>query len=132
MRERRADEAARDVVAYLKCEFMRNRVGEEFPAIVTGVTDFGLFVQLESLPVDGLVHVAALGADYFRFEEDRKTLVGDRTGQRYTLGDKLTVRLTRVDASERKMDFELVEQKEAAFHPRRSRTAKARRKSHGA
>ncbi len=131
MRERRADEAARDVVAYLKCEFMRNRVGEEFPAIVTGVTDFGLFVQLESLPVDGLVHVAALGADYFRFEEDRKTLVGDRTGQRYTLGDKLTVRLTRVDPTERKMDFELVESREAAFHPRRARAARAGKKAHG-
>ena len=132
MRERRADEASRDVVAYLKCEFMADKIDEEFPAIVTGVTAFGLFVQLEALPVDGLVHVAALGADYFRYEEDRKTLVGERTGRRFTLGDKLTVRLTRVDASERKMDFELVEQKEAAFHPRRSRTAKARRKSHGA
>ena len=131
MRERRADEAARDVVAYLKCEFMRDRVGEEFASIVTGVTDFGLFVQLEALPVDGLVHVAALGADYFRYEEDRKTLVGERTGRRYTLGDKLTVRLTRVDPSERKMDFELVETTEAAFHPRRARTAKAGRKAHG-
>jgi hypothetical protein len=76
--------------------------------------------------------VAALGADYFRYEEDRKTLVGERTGRRFTLGDKLAVRLTRVDPSERKMDFELVEQTAQAFHPRRTRTAKARRKSHGA
>ena len=131
MRERRADEASRDVVAYLKCEFMADKIDQEFPAIVTGVTDFGLFVQLESLPVDGLVHVAALGADYFRYEEDRKTLVGERTGRRFTLGDKLNVRLTRVDPSERKMDFELVEQKEVAFHPRRARAATAARRGHG-
>jgi ribonuclease R len=116
--ERRADEASRDVTAFLKCEYMRDKIGEEFDGVVTGVVDFGLFVQLEGMQVDGLVHVSTLGQDYFRFEEDRRMLVGDRTGTRYTLGDKLRVRLTRVDPSERKMDFELVEKTETAFHPR--------------
>ncbi len=119
MRERRADEAARDVVAFLKCEFMRDRLGETLPGIVTGVTDFGLFVQLEGLQVDGLVHVANLGRDYFRYEEDRKALVGERSGERFTLGDRLKVRVARVDPSERKIDFELVEREATAYHPRR-------------
>jgi len=118
-RERRADEASRDVVAFLKCEFMRDRVGETFPGVVTGVMDFGLFVQLEGLQVDGLVHVATLGRDYFRYEEDRKTLVGERSGERYTLGDRLVVRVARVEASDRKIDFELVERVASAYHPRR-------------
>jgi ribonuclease R len=119
MRERRADEASRDVVAFLKCEFMRDRLGETFAGVVTGVTDFGLFVQLEGLQVDGLVHVATLGRDYYRYEEDRRALVGERSGERYTLGDKLTVKVARVDPSERKIDFELVGKTEDAFHPRR-------------
>jgi ribonuclease R len=119
LRERRADEAARDVVAFLKCEYMRDRQGETFPGVVTGVTDFGLFVQLVGLQVDGLLHVANLGHDYFRFEEDRRALVGDRSGERYTLGDRLSVRVARVDPSERKIDFELIERLSAAFHPRR-------------
>jgi ribonuclease R len=119
MRERRADEAARGVVTFLKCEFMLERVGESFDGVVTGVTDFGLFVQLEGLQVDGLVHVATLGRDYYRFEEDRRALVGERSGQRFTLGDRLRVRVTRVDPSDRKIDFELVEQVATAFHPRR-------------
>ncbi|MBS0396262.1 MAG: ribonuclease R, partial [Proteobacteria bacterium] len=119
LRERRADEAARDVVAFLKCEFMRERLGETFPGVVTGVTDFGLFVQLEGLQVDGLVHVATLGHEYYRFEEDRRTLVGERSGERYTLGDRLSVRVARVDPSQRKIDFELVARVASAFHPRR-------------
>jgi ribonuclease R len=119
-RERRADEASRDVTAFLKCEFMRDRVGDTFPGVITGVTDFGIFVQLTGLQVDGLVHVANLGRDYFRYEEDRKTLVGERSGERFTLGDQLIVRVARVDPSERKIDFELVERVAASFHPRRT------------
>jgi len=119
MRERRADEASRDVTAFLKCEFMRDRQGEEFDGVVTGVTDFGLFVQLEGLQVDGLVHIATLGRDYYRFEEDRRALVGERSGERFTLGDRLRVRVARVDPSLRKIDFELMARTETAFHPRR-------------
>ncbi len=118
-RERRADEAARSVVAWLKCEFMRPRVGEEFDSVVTGVTDFGLFVQLKSLQVDGLVHVTSLPADYFHFHERDRTLVGERTRQRFSIGDELRVRLVRVDSTERKIDFEHVAKTGTHHHPRR-------------
>ncbi len=121
LRERKADEAARSVVAFLKCEFMKSRVGEEFDAVATGVTDFGVFVQLKEFQVDGLVHITSLPKDYFRFYEADRTLVGERTGQRFTIGDELRVRLVRVDPPERKIDFELVDKTGSAFHPRRSR-----------
>jgi ribonuclease R len=118
-RERRADEAARSVVAWLKCEFMRPRVGEEFDAVATGVVEFGVFVQLKGVQVDGLVHVTSLPADYFRFHERDRTLVGERTRQRFSIGDELRVRLVRVDSAERKIDFELVVKTGTHHHPRR-------------
>ncbi len=121
LRERKADEAARSVVAFLKCEFMKDRIGEEFDAVATGVTDFGVFVQLKEFQVDGLVHISSLPRDYFRFHEADRTLVGEKTGQRYSIGDELRVRLTRVDSSERKIDFELVGKTGNAFHPRRAK-----------
>ena len=120
LRERRADEACRDVVQTLKCEFMRDRVGEEFDAVVTGVTDFGAFVQLKGLQIDGLVHVTSLGSDYFRFHERDRTLVGDRTRLRISIGDELRVQLTRVDAASRKIDFALVSRMAEFHHPRRA------------
>jgi ribonuclease R len=120
LRERKADEAARSVVAFLKCEFMKGRIGEEFDAVATGVTDFGVFVQLKAWQVDGLVHVTSLPRDYFRFHEADRMLVGERSGQRYGIGDALRVRLVRVDSSDRKIDFELVDKLGAAFHPRRA------------
>jgi ribonuclease R len=119
LRERRADEAARSVVAWLKCEFMRPRIGQEFDAVVTGVTEFGLFVQLKEMQVDGLVHVTALPADYFHFHERDRTLVGERTRARFSIGDALRVRLVRVDSAERKIDFEHVEKTATHHHPRR-------------
>ncbi|MBX3703854.1 MAG: ribonuclease R [Steroidobacteraceae bacterium] len=128
MRERKADEAARSVVAWLKCEYMRHRIGEEFDAVVTGVADFGAFVQLKGLQVDGLVHVASLGRDYFRFHERDRTLVGERTGLRISIGDELRVRLVRVDSAERKIDFEHVSKTGAHFHPRRRAGRTARQK----
>ena len=127
LRERRADEASRSVVAFLKCEFMKDRIGEEFDAVATGVTDFGVFVQLKGLQVDGLVHVSSLPRDYFRFHEQDRMLVGEKSGQRYGIGDELRVRLVRVDSSERKIDFELVEKVAGGFHPRRSKGGRARR-----
>ena len=123
LRERRADEAARSVVAWLKCEYMRPRIGEEFDAVATGVVEFGVFVQLKQLQIDGLVHVTALPGDYFRFHEGDRTLVGERTKLRFSIGDELRVRLVRVDSSERKIDFEHVAKTATHHHPRR-RTGK--------
>lgn len=121
MRERRADEATRSVVAWLKCEFMRPRIGEEFDAVATGVTDFGVFVQLKRMQVDGLVHVTSLPRDYFRFHEKDRTLVGERTRLRFSIGDEMRVRLARVDSTERKIDFALVGKTGEHHHPRRRR-----------
>ncbi|WGG48537.1 ribonuclease R [Rugamonas sp. DEMB1] len=105
--ERRADEASRDVEAWLKCYFMQDKLGEEFTGIITGVTTFGIFVQLDSLFVEALVHVTDLGADYFQYDDARHELRGERTGQRYQLTDKVTVQVTRVDLEMRKIDLRL-------------------------
>lgn len=126
-RERKADEAARSVVAFLKCEFMKDRIGEEFDAVATGVLEFGVFVQIKGLQVDGLVHVTSLPKDYFRFHESDRTLVGERTGLRFSIGDELRVRLVRVDPSDRKIDFELVDKVADAYHPRRPRRERRRK-----
>ena len=103
--ERRADDASRDVENWLKCYYMQDRVGEEFAGTVTGVTAFGLFVTLEDYYVDGLVHISELGRDYFRFEAPRHMLLGERTGKRFRLADKMGVRLVRVDLESRKIDL---------------------------
>jgi ribonuclease R len=128
MRERRADEATRSVVAYLKCEFMRPKIGGEFDAVATGVVEFGVFVQLVGMQVDGLVHVTSLPRDYFRFHEADRTLLGERTGLRISIGDTLRVRLLRVDSAERKIDFELVTKTGEDFHPRRRGKERSPRK----
>ena len=106
-RERRADEATRSAVAWLKCYYMQDRIGEEYDGIVSGVVDFGLFVQLDGLQVDGLVHVSALGSDYFG--RDSSGLPHDRPqlGQVFRLGDRVRVRVTNVSLDERRIDFEL-------------------------
>ena len=106
--ERRADEATRDAVAWLKCEFMSSYVGTEFSAMVTGVTSFGIFVQLKEFFVDGLVHVSALENDYYIFNERQLKLIGERSGKTYTIGDLCQVRLVRVSLDDRQMDFELI------------------------
>ncbi len=106
--ERRADEASRDVEAWLKCKYMREHLGEEFTGSVTAVTTFGLFVTLESLYVEGLVHITELGGEYFRHDEARQELRGERTGIRYALGTKVQVQVSRVDLDGRRIDFRLV------------------------
>jgi ribonuclease R len=106
--ERRADEASRDVEAWLKCRFMRDRLGEEFNGTVTAATTFGLFVQLDELFVEGLLHITELGGEYWRFDEARQELRGERTGIRYGAGSKLRVQVSRVDLDARKIDFRLV------------------------
>lgn len=109
MTERRADEATRDVTNWLKCEYLLSRVGEEFEGVVASVTGFGLFVQLMDLYIEGLVHITGLPKDYYSFEPAHHRLIGERTRRVFGLGDKLRVRVTRVDLDERKIDFDLVE-----------------------
>lgn len=107
MTERRADEATRDVESWLKCYFMQDRVGEEFDGSVSSVVPFGLFVALDNVFVEGLVHISDLGHDYFHFDEKQHVLVGERTGARYRLADRVRVQLVRVDLDTRKIDFRL-------------------------
>ncbi len=107
MTERRADEATRSAVDWLKCEFMMDRIGEVFPGIVTGVTSFGLFVELKDIHVEGLVHVTALDNDYYHFDATGHRLRGERSGVEYRLADPIEVRVVRVDLDERKIDFAL-------------------------
>jgi ribonuclease R len=106
--ERRADEASRDVEAWLKCRFMREHLGEEFSGTVSAVAGFGLFVTLDALYVDGLVHITELGGEYYRFDEVRQELRGERTGVRYAVGTRVRVQVSRVDLDGRKIDFRLV------------------------
>ncbi|MGB6053806.1 MAG: ribonuclease R [Burkholderiaceae bacterium] len=108
--ERRADEASRDVEAWLKCYFIRDRLGEQFTGTISAVTSFGIFVQLDTLFIEGLVHVTELGADYFQFDEARHELRGERTGIRYQLTDRVTVQVSRVDLDARKIDLRLVQE----------------------
>jgi len=119
--ERRSDDAARDVVSWLKCEYLSAHIGDEFNGRVTAAATFGVFVELDDIFVEGLIHVANLGNDYFNFDEVRQMLIGERTGLRMGLGDRLRVRVARVDLDERKIDFELVEHLSRA--PRKSSTS---------
>jgi ribonuclease R len=107
MTERRADEATRDAMDWLKCEYMQDKVNEEFDGVISSVTAFGIFVQLKDVYVEGLVHVTSLQNDYYHFEQAKHRLVGERTRQIYRLGDGLRVRVMRVNLDERKIDFEL-------------------------
>jgi len=105
--ERRADEASRDVEAWLKCKYMREHLGEEYSGVVSSVTSFGLFVTLDAMYVEGLVHITELGGEYFHFDEIRQELRGERTGLRYALGSRVRVQVSRVDLDGRRIDFRL-------------------------
>ncbi|WP_232841004.1 ribonuclease R [Serpentinimonas barnesii] len=117
--ERRADEASRDVEAWLKCKYMREHLGEEFVGVISAVTSFGLFVTLDNLYVEGLVHITELGGEYFRYDEARQELRGERTGIRHALGSRLNVQVSRVDLDGRRIDFRLVTGDESARRPPR-------------
>jgi ribonuclease R len=106
--ERRADEASRDVEAWLKCKYMRDHLGEEFSGVVSAVTSFGVFVTLDAMYVEGLVHITELGGEYYRFDEMRQELRGERTGMRYALGTRVQVQVSRVDLDGRRIDFRLI------------------------
>lgn len=110
--ERRADEASRDVEAWLKCKYMREHLGEEYSGVVTAATSFGIFVTLDAMYVEGLVHITELGGEYFRFDEARQELRGERTGIRYAIGTRVRVQVSRVDLDGRKIDFRLVREGE--------------------
>ena len=127
--ERRADEATRDAVDWLKCEFMMDKVGEEFEATITSATGFGLFVELDKIYVEGLIHVTSLDKDYYHFDAAHHRLVGERSGQVFRLGDHLVVRVAKVNLEDKKIDFDLVS---AERKPRKTTTRLNKEKSDGA
>jgi ribonuclease R len=126
--ERRADEATRDVVSWLKCEYMMDKLGEEFSGIISAVTSFGFFVELSAIYVEGLVHISNLPHDYFHFDAISRQLKGERSGLCYRLGDSVRVKVAQVDLDEKKIDFALVlETKQHAVATKKP-TKKARKK----
>jgi len=124
--ERRADEASRDVEAWLKCRYMRERLGEEFNGTVSAVVPFGLFVTLDDLYVEGLLHITELGGGYYRYDEVRQELHGERNGVRYAAGARVRVQVSRVDLDSRRIDFRLVREGEAERLLARGRKPEAR------
>jgi len=128
--ERRADEATRDVVKWLKCEHMQDKIGETFPGVISAVTGFGFFVELKDLYIEGLVHVTSLGQDFFKFDPTSHQLKGERTAVRYRLGDSVEIRVVGVNLDDKKVDFELsgLPQKSAKKHPSEKKKAKKKSK----
>ncbi len=129
MTERRADDATREVDAWLKCEFLQDHVGDTFEGVVAAVTSFGLFVELANLYIEGLVHISALPADYYHFDRGRQRLVGERSGRNFNLGDQVTVQVARVDLDEKKVDLELLEAKSRRESSREQRGRAPAKKS---
>ncbi len=125
--ERRADEASRDVENWLKCYFMRDKLGEHFSGTVSGVTAFGIFVQLDDIYIEGMVHVSELGSDYFEYDEVRNELRGGRSGQRYRLTDRVTVQVSRVDLDSRRIDLRLVDELGHTGKPAKARAGASAR-----
>jgi ribonuclease R len=105
--ERKADEATRDVESWLKCYFMQDKVGQIFEGTVAGVTGFGLFIELDEVYIEGLLHVTELGNDYFTYDKNKHAMIGERTNLSYRLGDRLKVKVVRVDLETIKIDFSL-------------------------
>lgn len=126
--ERRADEATRDVVDWLKCYYMRDRVGETFSGSVSSVVPFGLFVALDDVFIEGLVHISDLGNDYFHFDDARHELMGERTHKRYRLSDRVQVQVIRADLETSKIDFRLLESEARPFE-REGKTERGRRRN---
>ena len=109
MAERRADEASWEVVGWLKCEYMKGHIGDQFKGTINAVTSFGIFVELDDVFVEGLVHISSLPGDYYHFDQAKNRLQGERSGRSFRLGDSLQVKVIRVDLDEKKIDFELSE-----------------------
>jgi len=127
MAERRADEATRDAMLWLKCEYMQDKLGEIFEGVISGVTSFGLFIELTGVYVDGLVHVTSLARDYYHFDPVGHRLTGKRSGKVYRLGDMLRVVVARVDLDERRIDLELSERPKDKKSRRKTRTPTLKR-----
>ena len=126
MTERRADDATREVADWLKCEYMQDHVGAEFSGVISSVTGFGLFVRLNDLFIDGLVHISTLDNDYYQFDAAKQRLIGENSGMIYRLGDKVKIRVVAVHLEQKMVDFSLVE---SARKPRRvGKTAKQKAK----
>jgi len=128
MAERRADDATRDVVDWLKCEYMLDKIGESYPGIISSVTSFGIFVELQNIYVEGLVHVTALGNDYYHYDPARHWLMGERTNRIYRLGDAVQVKVMQVNLDERKIDFELIKKDSVLGKRRKKRSEKTRKR----
>lgn len=132
---RRADEASWDVIKWLKTEFMLDKIGESYDGIITGVTNFGLFIELKDIFVEGLVHVTSLGNDYYHFDPEKHRLLGERSGQAFRLTDEVRVKVARVDLDEARIDFELLEKlksnfpEEKAAAPGKTESRKKKKKS---
>jgi len=105
MTERRAEDASRDVISWLKCEYMQDHVGSQFPGVISAVTSFGLFVELVGIHVEGLIHITNLPRDYYRFDQAAQSLVGERAGRQFHLGDTIDVQVAAVNLEDRKIDF---------------------------
>ncbi|MEE1123955.1 MAG: ribonuclease R, partial [Acinetobacter pseudolwoffii] len=126
--ERRADEASRSVTTWLKCHYMQQHLGEEFVGIISATAEFGLFVTLKDLYVDGMVHVSQLGDDFFVFDQVSQNLVGQNRGQVFGLGDEVKIKVAGVNLEERKIDFELVQQLSHAGRAIRARAPRVSEK----
>ena len=115
MTERRAEAATREVIQWLKCEFMSHKLGETLWGTVSGVTEFGLFVELDDFYVDGLVHITSLGQDYYQYDHERRILQGEKTGQIYKIGQRLQIKVVRVDLEQNRIDFSLLDVRNEKF-----------------
>ncbi|OYW14626.1 MAG: ribonuclease R [Hydrogenophilales bacterium 12-64-6] len=120
MTERRADDATRDVDAWLKTYFMQDRIGDEYNGTVSAVTSFGMFVAIDDIFIEGLVHVSELGQDYFHYDQAKHMMLGERTGKKYRLGDRVRIKVMRADIETSKIDFSLVEQQNSALDMQRA------------
>ena len=128
MTERRADDATRDAIQWLKCEYMSHKIGERLWGTVSSVTDFGLFVELEEVYVDGLVHITSLAEDYYRYDQEKRLLIGEASGRIYRIGQRLEIQVSRVDMEQCRIDFALVEALNQKRHTGKSKQGRKKRK----
>lgn len=126
--ERRADDATREVDAWLKCEYLQEHVGDEFDGVIAAVTNFGLFVELSDLYIEGLVHITALPGDYYNFDRAKQRLTGERSGRSFQLGGKVRVQVARVDLDDRKIDLEMIDARPPKKKPGKGKAASSSRR----